>query len=165
MTDVAYQCHNCGSVHEVESIRQNLILDLRAAARYELSGQHRILNPRARFLRWRMTRSLAQVLWPGYSQDPRLARGRRLAPGPTAPLSNHPVPCRVAPGGSDACTGNPASASSGGRLAGVSVESSTSGPLKTMISRSEPASPHAADDRHLGQPRPDLPRGRERSRG
>jgi hypothetical protein len=28
MTDVAYLCHNCGSVHEVESVRENLILDL-----------------------------------------------------------------------------------------------------------------------------------------
>jgi hypothetical protein len=100
MTDVAYQCHNCGSMHEVESIRQNLILDLRAAASYKLSGQHLMLNPRARFLRWRMTRSLAQVLWPRYSHDPRRARSRRLAPGPTSPLSNRPVPCRVAPGSS-----------------------------------------------------------------
>lgn len=100
MTDVAYQCHNCGSVHEVESIRQNLILDLRAAGSYELCELHRMLNPRARFLRWRMTRGLAQVLWPRYSHDPRLAWGRRLAPGPTAPLSNRPVPCRVATGSS-----------------------------------------------------------------
>jgi hypothetical protein len=99
MTDVAYQCHNCGSVHEVESIRQNLILDLRAAASYELSGQHRMLNPRARFLRWRMTRGLAQVLWPRYSMIhawPGAADWHR----PTAPLSNRPVSCQVAPGSS-----------------------------------------------------------------
>ena len=63
MTDVAYVCHNCGSVHEVESIRQNLILDVRAAVSYELSGPHHILNPRAHFLRWRMTRGLARALW------------------------------------------------------------------------------------------------------
>jgi hypothetical protein len=37
MTDVAYLCHNCGSLHEVESIRENLILNLRAAASYQLS--------------------------------------------------------------------------------------------------------------------------------
>jgi hypothetical protein len=92
MTDVAYLCHNCGSVHEVESIRQNLVLDLRAADGYELSGQQRILNPRARFLRWRMTRGLAQALWPGYSHHPRLAWGRRLASGTTVPLSDRPVP-------------------------------------------------------------------------
>jgi hypothetical protein len=109
MTDVAYLCHNCGSVHEVESIRQNLILDLRAAASYELSGRHRILNPRARFLRWRMTRGLVQALWPGYSRHPRLAWRRRLAPGPPAGLTDRPVACRVARGGSDerASVGNP----------------------------------------------------------
>jgi hypothetical protein len=70
MTDVAYQCHNCGSVHEVESVRQNLILDLRTAASYELSGQHRILSPRVCFLRWRATRGLARALWPGYPAPP-----------------------------------------------------------------------------------------------
>jgi hypothetical protein len=101
MTDVAYQCHNCGSVHEVESIRLNLSLDQRAAASYELSGQRRILSPRARFLRWRMTRGLAQALWTGYSHDPRLAWRRRVAPGPTAQLSDPPVPCREPPGDSD----------------------------------------------------------------
>jgi hypothetical protein len=130
MTDVAYLCHNCGSVHEVESIRQNLILDLRTSAGYELSGQHRILNPRARFLRWRMTRGLAQALWPRNSHHPRPAWGRRLAPEATAPLSDRLVPCRVAPGRSDARAGNPASASTGGRLAGMSVDSSTSAPLR-----------------------------------
>jgi hypothetical protein len=128
MTDVAYQCHNCGSVHEVESIRQNLILDLRNAASYELSEQHRILNPRGRFRRWRVTRSLAWALWPGYSHHPRLAWGRRVAPGPTAQLSDRSVPGRLASGGSDARAGNPASASTGGRLATISVGSSTSAP-------------------------------------
>jgi len=95
MTDVAYLCHYCGSVHEVESIRQNLILDLRTAASYELYGQHRILSLRARFLRWRMTRDLALALWPRYQR-------RQL---------------------------------------------SLRSPDKTMIGRSEAASPHAADDR------------------
>jgi hypothetical protein len=126
MTDVAYLCHNCRSVHEVESIRQNLILDLRTCADYELSEQHRILNPRVRFLRWRMRRGLAQALWPGNSHHPRLVWGRRLAPEPTAPLSDRLVPCRVVPGGSDARAGQPASASTGGRLAGMSIDSSTS---------------------------------------
>jgi hypothetical protein len=103
MTDVAYQCPYCGSVNEVESIRQNLILDLRSAASYELSGRHRILNSRARFLRWRVTRGLAEALWPRYSHHPpRLAWGRRLAPRPPAPLSDRPVPSRVATGGSNA---------------------------------------------------------------
>jgi hypothetical protein len=63
MTDVAYLCHNCGSVHEVESIRENLILDLRTAASFQLSGHRGILDPRAHFHRWRMTWGLAQALW------------------------------------------------------------------------------------------------------
>lgn len=75
----------------MESIRQNLMLDLRTAAGYGLSGRHRILNLRARFLRWRMTRGLAAALWPGYSH-------------------------------------RAASASACGRIAGISVNSSTSAP-------------------------------------
>ena len=62
MTDVAYMCHNCASVHEVESIRENLILDLRTATGYELPGQQGILDPRARFLRWRMTWGLPRLV-------------------------------------------------------------------------------------------------------
>jgi hypothetical protein len=42
MTDNAYLCHKCGSVHEAESIRENLILDLRATASYDLSGHRGI---------------------------------------------------------------------------------------------------------------------------
>jgi hypothetical protein len=129
MTDVAYLCPNCGSVHEVESIRQNLILDLRTAASYELSEQHRMLNPRARFLRWRMTRGLARALWPGPSDHPRLALGRRPAPRPPAPLADRPIPRRTAPGGTDARAGNPALCPrTGGRLAGISTDTSTSTP-------------------------------------
>jgi hypothetical protein len=108
MTDVAYRCNNCGSVHGVESIRQNLILDLRTAASYELSGQRVIVNPRARFLRWRMTWGLARALCPGYSHHPHLAWGRRRALGQPAPVSDRPVPYRAATGASDARAGNPA---------------------------------------------------------
>jgi hypothetical protein len=128
MTDVAYLCHNCGSVHEVESIRENLILDLRTAASYELSGQ-RGMDPRARFLlRWRMAWGLAQALWPPYSHHPRLAWARRLVQGPPAPVSDRPVPCRAATGGSDAPADNPALAGTHGRLASISVAISTPAP-------------------------------------
>lgn len=91
MTDVAYLCHNCGSVHEVESIRRNLILDLRAAASYELYGQRGILGPRARFLRRRMTRGLARALWPEYSHHRPLAWGRRLVHRPQTRVSDRPL--------------------------------------------------------------------------
>jgi hypothetical protein len=69
MTDVAYLCHNCGSVHELESIRENLILDLRTVGSYELSRLRGRLDPRARFLRWRMSWGLAQALWPGVASS------------------------------------------------------------------------------------------------
>jgi hypothetical protein len=128
MTDVAYQCHNCGSVHEVESIRKNLILDLRAAASYGLSGQRGTLDPRARFLRWRMTRGMAQALWPPYSHHPRLAWARRLVQRPPAPVPDRPVPCRATTDGSDARAGNPAIAGTHGRGAGISVDVSAPHP-------------------------------------
>ena len=81
MTDVAYLCHNCGSVHEVESIRQSLILDLRSAASYELSGHRGMLDPATRLLRWRMARGLATALWPGSPHYPRVAWVARLVRG------------------------------------------------------------------------------------
>ncbi len=127
MTDVAYLCHNCGSVHEVESIRENLILDLRTAASYELSEHRGRLEARTRFLRWRMARGLARALWPGCPHLPRLAWVPGLVRGAPAPLPDRPAPCPAA-SGSHACAGNPASASTGGRLAGISVDRSPSAP-------------------------------------
>jgi hypothetical protein len=98
MTDVAYLCHNCGSVHEVESIRENLVLDLRTAASYELPGQRGVLNPRVRFLRWRMARGLARALWPRYSDHPAVARSLRLVQGQSVAVPDRPVPCRATNG-------------------------------------------------------------------
>jgi hypothetical protein len=117
MTDVAYLCHNCGSVHEVESIRQSLILDLRPAASYELSGRLGLMDPRARFLRSRLTLGLARALWPRYSARPRPARGDRQAQGQPAPVSDRPDPGRRATGRRDARVGNPALADTRGRQA------------------------------------------------
>jgi hypothetical protein len=125
VTDVAYICHYCGSVNEVESIRENLILDLRPAASYKLSGRRGTLHPRARFLRWRMTRGLAQALWPGYSHHPDLAWGRRLVQEPAAPVPDRPVPCRAAASGGDARASD---AGSGGTRGLLPVSASTSPP-------------------------------------
>ena len=94
VTDVAYLCHNCGSVHEVELIRENLVLDLCAAGSFELSGQRGMLDPRARFLRQRMSRVLAGPcglgirihVWPG-------AVGG--VQGSPAPVSDRPCPTPV----------------------------------------------------------------------
>jgi hypothetical protein len=128
MTDVAYLCHNCGSVHEVESIRENLILDLRTAASYELSRRCGRPDPRARFLNWRMTWGLAQALWPGYLHHPHPGWGLRLVPGPPARTSDRPVPFRAATGGIDAAAGSPALAGARGRLASISADISTALP-------------------------------------
>lgn len=102
MTVVAYLCDNCGSVHDVEPVRENLILDLGTAGSYELSGQSGMLDPHARFLRRRMFRGLAWALWPGHSHHPCPAWGRRRVQGPPAPVSDRSVPCRAATGGNDA---------------------------------------------------------------
>lgn len=102
MTVVAYLCDNCGSVHDVEPVRENLILDLCTAGSYELSGQSGMLDPHARFLRRRMFRGLAWALWPGHSHHPCPAWGRRRVQGPPAPVSDRSVPCRAATGGNDA---------------------------------------------------------------
>jgi hypothetical protein len=133
MTDVAYLCHNCGSVHEVESIRENLILDLRAAASYEMSGHRGVLNARRRFLRWRMARGLARALWPGNACQPRLLRGS------CAPVPHRPVPCRAVASGSDVYAGNPALAVPAADRAGIG-DSSTLLSRRTMISEPEAAS-------------------------
>jgi len=57
MTDIAYRCHNCGSVHEAESIRQNLVLDRQALASYEDLGRVRRVLARRRAVQ-RITRAL-----------------------------------------------------------------------------------------------------------
>jgi len=101
MTDVAYLCHNCGSLHEVESVRENLILDRRTAGSYELPGQSGLLHPRARFLRWRRSRGLARALWPGYLDRRPLGWGRRRVPATPEPVPARPVRCRAATGGSE----------------------------------------------------------------
>src|SRR3984885_15558747 len=92
MTDVAYLCHNCGSVHEVESVRENLMLDRRTAGSYELPGQPGLLNLRARFMRWRTSRGLARALWPRYSDRRPVGWGRPQGPEPSVPVSDRPVP-------------------------------------------------------------------------
>jgi hypothetical protein len=128
MTDVAYLCHNCGSVHEIESIRENLILDLRTAASYELSGHRGMMRPRARALRWRIARGLALALWPGPPRHLRLAPVPLLVRGPPVAVPDGTVLCRPAARGRHARAGNPASASADGGPAVISADRSTSAP-------------------------------------
>jgi len=97
MTDIAYRCHNCGSMHEVESIREDLILDLRTAASYQPSGRSS-RDPRDRILRWRMTRDLARALWPRVSMSSAPAlRPSASAEAARAP-ADRPVARRAAAG-------------------------------------------------------------------
>jgi hypothetical protein len=60
MKDIAYRCHHCGSVHEVESIRENLYLNQRPIASFTLP------QPRGLpvVLRWRIAQDIARALWP-----------------------------------------------------------------------------------------------------
>jgi hypothetical protein len=51
MADIAYRCHHCGSVHEAEAIRENLLLDQRSLATYGLSGRVRGMIERRRAAR------------------------------------------------------------------------------------------------------------------
>ncbi len=81
MTDIAYRCHDCGSVHEVASIRENLLLDLRTAASYELSGRRGMVDARERFRRWRMTHGIIRALWPEYPESSVLSLESSTEPG------------------------------------------------------------------------------------
>lgn len=66
MADISYRCHHCGSVHEVEAIRENLYIDQRSIASYGVSRRLRTYCK----MRW-LARQLAAALWPRY---PRRAR-------------------------------------------------------------------------------------------
>jgi hypothetical protein len=67
MADITYRCHHCGSVHEVESIRENLYLDQRTIASYapDLRRSYHGVP------RLRLGRRIAVVLWPRYPRDVR----------------------------------------------------------------------------------------------
>lgn len=69
MTDIAYRCHHCGSMHEVEAIRENLYLNQRPIA--SLSGPRRGgQGSRGRLVvRWRMAQGIARALWPRYAPE------------------------------------------------------------------------------------------------
>jgi|HubBroStandDraft_2_1064218.scaffolds.fasta_scaffold1651304_1 hypothetical protein len=51
MADIAYRCHHCGSLHEAESIRENLLLDQRSLASYGSAGRVRGMLARRRAAR------------------------------------------------------------------------------------------------------------------
>jgi hypothetical protein len=63
MADITYRCHHCGSVHEVESIRENLYLDQRSIASYALGRRP---GSCCGMPRLRLDRRIAVALWPRY---------------------------------------------------------------------------------------------------
>jgi hypothetical protein len=65
MTDIAYRCHHCGSVHEVEAIRENLFLNQRPIASFT-HPQPGGRQYRHIVLRWRIAQDIARALWPRY---------------------------------------------------------------------------------------------------
>jgi len=58
MTDIAYQCHQCGSVQEVEAVRQNLYLDQRPIASYDAGRCGLIAKLSRRSVTHRVARAL-----------------------------------------------------------------------------------------------------------
>lgn len=67
MADMTYRCHHCGSVHEVEAIRENLYLDQRTIASYAV-GRLQSYSAIPRFL---LARRIAAALWPRYPRGAR----------------------------------------------------------------------------------------------
>jgi hypothetical protein len=72
MADISYQCHHCGSVHEAESIRQNLHLNQRSIASYALPWLSGV-GDGGGVARWRISRGIARGLWPRYPRRVRQA--------------------------------------------------------------------------------------------
>jgi hypothetical protein len=64
MPDVAYRCHHCGSVHEAESIRENLYLDQRPISSYAPTSVVGLRLLGRLLLRWRISSAVAKALWP-----------------------------------------------------------------------------------------------------
>ena len=70
MADISYRCHHCGSIHEVESIRENLYLNQRSIDSYVLPRRRRLGDSRG-LLRWLLGRRIAGALWPRYPRGAR----------------------------------------------------------------------------------------------
>ena len=70
MADISYRCHHCGSIHEVESIRENLYVNQRSVASYAHSRRGGPGYFRG-MARWRLARRIAVTLWPRYRRGTR----------------------------------------------------------------------------------------------
>jgi hypothetical protein len=90
MTDIVCLCHNCRSVHDAESIQESLILDARDCQLPTVPAPWHQRSPQ-RFLRWRTTWGLAQVLWPGISASSTCGLGPWAGAGAARARSDRPV--------------------------------------------------------------------------
>jgi hypothetical protein len=70
MADISYRCHHCGSIHEVESIRENLYLNQRSIDSYAPPGRRHLGDSRG-MPRWLLARRIAVALWPRYPRGAR----------------------------------------------------------------------------------------------
>lgn len=68
MTDISYHCHHCGSVHELESIRDNLYLNRRSVSSYAFPLQPPV-GHRAGVLRLKLAMGIAKALFPRYPRS------------------------------------------------------------------------------------------------
>lgn len=90
MTDIAYLRHQRGSVHDVESIQESLILDARGCQLRTVPAPWHQRSPQ-RFVRWRTTRGFVQVLWPGISASSTSGLGPWAGAGTARARSDRPV--------------------------------------------------------------------------
>jgi hypothetical protein len=67
MADISYHCHHCGSVHELESIRDNLYLNRRSVSSYAFPLQPS-LGHRA-MLQLKLAIGIAKALFPRYPRS------------------------------------------------------------------------------------------------
>ena len=62
VNDIYYRCHNCGSVHEIEAIRQNLFYNGRPAGDIRAARRGGLPRP-CGWPRRGITRALMRALW------------------------------------------------------------------------------------------------------
>jgi hypothetical protein len=64
VNEIYYQCHNCGSVHEIEGISRNLKCNGHAIGDVRAAQRAGVLRLGSLLARRRVTRVLMRGLWP-----------------------------------------------------------------------------------------------------
>lgn len=63
MNDICYQCHSCGSVHEIEAVRRNLKYNGHAIGDVRAAQRGGVLRLASLLARRRVARALMRGLW------------------------------------------------------------------------------------------------------